>query len=81
MHQDRTVYLISEGDVDGENAVEKWLRANFGNLFEAELECWYTDPALWPQKRTLRLFHEWFDVEYHSVIMDTVGGELYDDEV
>ena len=31
------------------------------------------DDRLWPKKRTLKLFHDWFKVEYHSVIEDTVG--------
>lgn len=80
LRQERTVYLISENDSDGEKTVEKWIEANFPVLFEAELDGWYTDPALWPQNRTLNLFLEWFDVEYHSVIVDTVGAELRDDE-
>ena len=77
---ERTVYLISENDSDGQRAVEKWIARNYKALFEAELEGWYTDPKLWPRKRTLAVFREWFTVEYHSVIVDTVGGELYDDE-
>ena len=78
--RERTVYLISEVDVDGERAVEKWVKANFRMLFENELEDWYTDPDLWPKKRTLAEFRKWFEVEYHSVVVDTVGGEIYDDE-
>lgn len=77
---ERTVYLISEADSDGEHAVENWIRKNFKALFEAELGGWYKDPNLWPKKRTLKLFQEWFEVEYHSVIEDTVGGAIYDDE-
>lgn len=50
------------------------------DLFEAELEGWYTDPTLWPQDRTFRLFQTWFDVECHSVVVDMVGGDIYDDE-
>ena len=80
MRQERTVYLISEEDADGEEAVQNWVEANFGAMFENELDGWYTDPDLWPRKRTLALFREWFEVEYHSVIVDTVGGEIYDDE-
>jgi hypothetical protein len=29
----------------GDKAVDRWLRANYENLFEAELEGWYTDPS------------------------------------
>ena len=77
---ERTIYLVDVLDVDGDKAVEEWIAANFKNLFKEELEGWYTDSALWPKRRTLGLFREWFDVEYHSVIIDTVGGEIFDSE-
>lgn len=78
--QDRTIYLISEGDVDGEHAVDTWISANFEMLFEMELEGWYTTESLWPKRRSLSLFHEWFEIEFHSMIIDTVGDALYDDD-
>jgi hypothetical protein len=78
---ERTVYLISEDDADGDDAVDRWLRANYENLFESELEGWYTGPSLWPQERTWRLFREWFEVECHTVLIDTVGDALFNDEI
>jgi hypothetical protein len=78
---ERTVYLVSEDDADGDEAVDRWLRANYENLFEAELEGWYTDPSLWPQERTWSLFREWFDIECHTALIDTVGDAIYDDEI
>lgn len=79
-HQDRTIYLIRDEDADDQEAVDRWVRNNYQMLFEMELSDWYTDPNLFPKELTLELFNEWFDVECHSVIMDTVGGEIYDDE-
>jgi hypothetical protein len=78
---DRTVYLVSDEDADGDEAINRWLQANFETLFEAELEGWYTDPSMWPQERTWTLFCEWFDVECHTMLIDTVGDEIYDDEL
>ncbi len=75
-----TVYLIADEDADTPGAIDRWVRENFEWLFEAELEGWYTDPALWPQDRTIELFFEWFEVEFHSEVVDTVDGEIYDDE-
>ena len=80
LEQERTIYLISNEDANGQAAVRDWIEANFETLFESELEGWYTDPELWPKDRTLELFDEWFEVEYHSVIVDTVGEPIYDDE-
>jgi hypothetical protein len=78
-NQERTVYLIRDEDSDSPVILERWLTLNYRQLFEAELESWYTDPTLWPQELTWRLFQEWFDVECHSVVVDTVGGDIYDD--
>ena len=81
VNKERTVYLIREEDAETSAAVDEWVELNYRQLFEAELEGWYTDPALWPQNLTLQLFREWFDVEFHSVIVDTVGGAIYDEPV
>jgi hypothetical protein len=50
-------------------------------LFENILGEWYTDPALWPQDRTLKLFKAWCDVEVHSMVLDYVDGPLLDDDL
>ncbi len=54
---------------------------NYEALFESELEEWYTDEKLWPKKRDIKLFHEWFEVECHTVIIDTIEGPIEDDEI
>jgi hypothetical protein len=81
LNQDRTVYLISERDGENDKILEKWIKLNYKNLFESELEDWYTDPDLWPTPLTLKLFHKWFTVECHSVLIDTVGGKIFDDDL
>ncbi len=78
VNNERIVYLIS--DEDAEN-LEGWISENYETLFENELEGWYTDESLWPQKRDYKTFNEWFDVVCHSVIVDLVGEEIVDDEV
>ena len=80
VNEDRTVYLIMDEDADGPEAIEQWIIMNYEALFENELEGWYTDESLWPKKRDLKLFREWFDVECHTVIEDTVGLPIEDDE-
>ena len=76
-NEDRNVYLIT--DEDGEN-VEEWISLNYKTLFENELEGWYIDESLWPKKRDKKTFYEWFEVECHTVIIDTVNGPIEDDE-
>ncbi len=81
VNEERTIYLISDDDADSKDTVELWIRDNCLILFEEELSGWYTDPDLWPKNRTFKKFKEWFEVECHTVLVDTVGGEMYDDGV
>ncbi|MBK8711870.1 MAG: hypothetical protein IPL97_08370 [Niastella sp.] len=62
------VYLIKEKHSN--EAIEKWLKKNFDNIFQNELNNWHTDEKDWVQKRTYKLFTEWFDIEIHSMILD-----------
>ncbi len=80
VNSDRTVYLIMDRDADTPEAVEEWIKLNYELLFENELEGWYTDETLWPEKRDLKLFHQWFEIECHTLIQDTVGLPIEDDE-
>ena len=77
---DQTVYLIRDEDADTPATIKKWLKLNYQTLFENELETWYADERLWPKKRTFALFQKWFGYECHSVIEDTVGSPIVDDE-
>ena len=81
INEERTVYLISDDDADTQERLNRWVKRNFDALFEAELMGWCTDEKLWPKPRTLKLFKEWFAVECHTVIQDTVEEELYNDEI
>jgi hypothetical protein len=77
VNADRTVYLITSEDAE---VLDEWLALNYKTLFESELEDWYSDESLWPQKRNMKMFRAWFTVEYHTMIIDTVDGPLIDDE-
>ena len=77
-NQDGNVYLITEED--GEN-LEEWIALNYKTVFENELEGWYTDESLWPKKRDRKTFDQWISLHLHSVIIDTVGGPMVDDEI
>ena len=77
-NEDCTVYLILEEDAEN---LDEWISLNFKQLFESEIEDWYTDKSLWPKNRNRKLFDKWFDVECHSVIIDTVDGKIIDDEI
>lgn len=79
-NEEATVYLIGDEDANEPAAVDRWIERNYKRLFESELDGWYADPDLWPRDRTMQLFRSWFDVECHTTIIDTVGGDIYEDE-
>jgi len=49
-------------------------------LFEEELNGWYTEPALWPRDRSFKMLQEWCSRELHTVVVDTGESPLEDDE-
>lgn len=79
VNTEQTVYLISDEDGENGETQQAWIKRNLKQLFESELEGWYTDPELWSKRLTLKLFHEWFDTEFNTVIIDTVDEPLFDD--
>jgi hypothetical protein len=79
-NKERIIYLIPDEDADSPDALDAWINSNYKALFENELVGWFTDENLWPEKRDLDLFHEWFDVEYHSIVVDTAGLPIEDDK-
>ena len=72
------VYLIKEKDSNYQ--IENWLKRNFDEIFQNELNNWHTDESAWPPKRTYRQFKEWFDVEIHSMIVDMEDDEIIKEE-
>jgi hypothetical protein len=66
--KETTVYLVKEREGDG--STEKWLKKNFSDVFENELNDHHTDEEDWPQNRTYKLFTEWFDTEIHTTVLD-----------
>jgi hypothetical protein len=55
------------------------LARNHQELFEEELNGWYTDPALWPGDRSHKMLREWCSFELHIVVVDTGESPLEDD--
>ena len=76
LRSDCTVFLIPE--LDDEDAI-KYIEDMHKEIFEYELDSWHRDESLWPEKRTLKLFREWFDIELHSMVLDTLDEEIEKD--
>ena len=71
---DNSVYLLPEYEMDDER--EEILADYYDIIFEDQLAAWWTDSAIWPKTRDLSTFKEWFDIEFHSLILDLVNLPL-----
>ena len=78
INEDNTLYLIPEYEDDKDR--EKLLRKKYMEIFCELLEDWCLDEAYWPKSRTIATFKKWFDVEFHSIVVDLVGNQIKHEE-
>ena len=71
---DCTAILIPDFDDPAES--EAFIAGLAIDLFEMELDAWDRDPATWPEDRSYEAFQEWFDVEIHSIVLDTADDDI-----
>jgi hypothetical protein len=74
VREDPSAYLIPE--LESSEEEREILKGYYEDIFEAELLSWYTDPDDWPQQRDLKMFLEWFDVEFHSLVFDLLDEPI-----
>ena len=76
LNQEPTCYLVPEifDDYDLEAYIDHaWIM-----LFELQLSGWTTDDELWPKKRTMKMFNDWFEIKCGSLVIDLWGKEPLD---
>lgn len=66
--------------VDENEDGERSLRRKWEWILEEKLHSWHRDSQAWPQKRTYRLFREWFDVRLVSLVFDLADEPLFHEE-
>lgn len=71
---EQNAFLVPD-DLDGQQGVEKWVQRRWQMFFESFLAEWYTVESWWPQKRTFKMFKDWFDIQYHSMVWDMAASE------
>jgi hypothetical protein len=76
--KEKTIYLIPDYESDEEG----WaiLEEVYDEVFQSELWGWHTDQSGWPRDRTFKMFQEWFEVEFHSMVEDLCGYEIWDED-
>lgn len=75
INSDRVLHLLPI-DVNTEELAESWAVENAKFLLEEYMDLWFTDMSRWPSNRDSGLFTDWFDVDYHSLIIDIVDSPI-----
>ena len=63
--EETNIYLI-DNTIDA----EKWLKKKFDKFFMMELGEWHDNKKEWPQKRSYKMFKQWFQVEVSEMVYD-----------
>jgi hypothetical protein len=74
LRQEQNAFLVPDS-LDGQEDAEKWVKRSWQVFFEGFLNEWYTVESWWPQKRTYKMFKDWFEVQYHSMVWDLAASE------
>jgi len=80
MTNEPTAYLVPE--IFDDDELDAFLERMWIPIFEKELASWTIDEALWPKKRTFKMFTEWFEIGFSSMVFDIWSKESleYTDE-
>jgi len=78
LRMEPNICLIPE--CDNEDAAVCYLKRCYEPIFIDHLNGWYRDEDTWPAKRTFKLFREWFEWTYHSMLVD-LTNEVLEHEV
>ncbi len=70
LRQEQDAFLVPHEVLDGIEDAEQWVYRRWKMFFELFIGSWYIDESLWPKNRTLKMFKQWFDVQYHSMVWD-----------
>jgi hypothetical protein len=79
LQREPTIYLVAE--CDSQDEAMKYLGQSVSEIFEEQLEGWYRVPEVWPAKRDLTTFQSWFEISFHSLIVDLCDGLLEGEEL
>lgn len=72
--EEASLYLIAS--TVSEKEFDTWLEHSYLEIFENELNEWYTDPQIWPADRNLEIFKEWFELSYCDIVWDLGKRDL-----
>lgn len=72
-----SIYLITDDFLEDEPIIQQ----HFKKLLENELLMITDDESLWPEKRSIEVFNEWFSVELGSSVFDCEKTDLKSENI
>jgi hypothetical protein len=78
LRRDCLTFLVPEA-YSTEDA-RKYLEKHYKEIFKIELVSWHRKMTDWPKRRTLKLFRDWFEIEFHSEVIDLGQGRITKEE-
>lgn len=74
LSDDNDIFMIP--DFDDLIDAESWIEKRWHVLFDSMLFDWQTDEATWPKNRTYKMFGDWFEIKFHSLVWDMADEPL-----
>ncbi len=71
---DYNAYLLKDNILPDE--LKSGLKNQWQWIFENELRGICEDEATWPKNRSWKLFNEWFELKFSSIVLDLVNGPI-----
>ena len=68
INRENIVYLIEEYDDLGN--LEEIVKSHHKSIFKDVMKGWCKEKSKWPEKMSLKLFNEWFELSAHSRVKD-----------
>ena len=75
LREEPDAFLIPESVAESVQDARRWVERRWQMFLEHALFDWYTDESLWPKNRSLKMFREWFDIQYYSMVWDLAVRE------
>ncbi|PWF39920.1 hypothetical protein [Massilia glaciei] len=70
IRKDPNGFLVSQSKVENLDVAESWVHQRWDLFFTHFLNSWHTDEQHWPQKRSLAMFKEFFEIQSHFKVWD-----------
>jgi hypothetical protein len=79
LSQEQDAFLVSQRAVETVEDAQRWVYRRWKMFFERYLDEWYTEESWWPKNRSLKMFKQWFDIQYQSMVWD-LSDEMIEHE-